>query len=140
MKVFVDTNVLLDLMCQREGFSRAADAIFERCVEGAFDIVVSSLTLINANYTARRYGYSRDELVNVFKRLLHYVSISSVDADVFVKALYSGRPDLEDAVQYYSAKSVGVDCIITRDKKGFAGIDIHVLTPVEFLELISQDV
>lgn len=140
MKVFVDTNVLLDLICQRDGFSKAADAIFEGCVEGTFEIVISSLTLINADYTAHRYGYSHGELVSVFKNLLRYVSISSVDADVFVKALYSGNPDLEDAVQYYSAKSFGCDCIITRDKKGFSSSDIPVYAPIGFLEFIGRSI
>ena len=52
MRVFVDTNVLLDMICQREGFKEDADTIFRYCIEDKLKIVMSALTLINANYTA----------------------------------------------------------------------------------------
>lgn len=73
MRVFVDTNVLLDMICQREGFKEDADTIFRYCIEDKLKIVMSALTLINANYTAHKYGYSWDELLEVLKRICGYV-------------------------------------------------------------------
>lgn len=136
MKVFVDTNVLLDLICQREGFSKDADAIFRYCVEGRLKVVMSALTLINANYTAHKYGYTWDELKEVLKRICGYIEISRIDSEVFMSALYSNSPDLEDALQYCSAKTSGVDYIVTRDVKGFTVSTITVLTPKEFLSIL----
>ena len=74
MRVFVDTNVLLDMICQREGFKEDADTIFRYCIEDKLKIVMSALTLINANYTAHKYGYSWDELLEVLKRLSDFYS------------------------------------------------------------------
>lgn len=128
MRVFVDTNVLLDMICQREGFKEDADTIFRYCIEDKLKIVMSALTLINANYTAHKYGYSWDELLEVLKRICGYVEISTIDDGIFMNALYSNSSDLEDAVQYYSAKMSGADYIITRDVKGFVNSTITVLT------------
>ena len=127
MRVFVDTNVLLDMICQREGFKEDADTIFRYCIEDKLKIVMSALTLINANYTAHKYGYSWDELLEVLKR---------IDDGIFMNALYSNSSDLEDAVQYYSAKMSGADYIITRDVKGFVNSTITVLTPKDFLSVL----
>lgn len=136
MRVFVDTNVLLDMICQREGFKEDADTIFRYCIEDKLKIVMSALTLINANYTAHKYGYSRDELLEVLKRICGYVEISTIDDGIFMNALYSNSSDLEDAVQYYSAKMSGADYIITRDVKGFVNSTITVLTPKDFLSVL----
>lgn len=133
MKVFVDTNVLLDLICQRQGFSDAADTLFEKGVEGKIQIVISVLTFINTNYTAHRYGYSWDELRMTLGKIAEYVEISEINSDTFHRALTSGMGDLEDAVQYFSALSSACDCIISRDKKGFLGAAMAVYSPAEFL-------
>ena len=133
MRVFVDTNVLLDMICQREGFKEDADTIFRYCIEDKLKIVMSALTLINANYTAHKYGYSWDELL---ERICGYVEISTIDDGIFMNALYSNSSDLEDAVQYYSAKMSGADYIITRDVKGFVNSTITVLTPKDFLSVL----
>lgn len=53
-----------------------------------------------------------------------------------MNALYSNSSDLEDAVQYYSAKMSGADYIITRDVKGFVNSTITVLTPKDFLSVL----
>ena len=136
MRVFVDTNVLLDMICQREGFKEDADTIFRYCIEDKLKIVMSALTLINANYTAHKYGYSWDELLEVLKRICGYVEISTIDDGIFMNALYSNSSDLEDAVQYYSAKMSGADYIITRDVKGFVNSTITVLTTKDFLSVL----
>ena len=107
MRVFVDTNVLLDMICQREGFKEDADTIFRYCIEDKLKIVMSALTLINANYTAHKYGYSWDELLEVLKRICGYVEISTIDDGIFMNALYSNSSDLEDAVHTTPQKCRG---------------------------------
>lgn len=139
MIVFVDTNVLLDLICQREGFQEDADHLFALCIEKKCEIAVSVLTLINTNYTAHKYGYSFDELADSFKALSKFIMISPIDAAIFLKALDSNPKDLEDAVQLFSAERISADFIVTRDKKGFAKSSIKVYNPKEFLAFYAAE-
>lgn len=67
---------------------------------------------------------------------MRLVEISTIDDGIFMNALYSNSSDLEDAVQYYSAKMSGADYIITRDVKGFVNSTITVLTPKDFLSVL----
>lgn len=136
MKAFIDTNVLLDLICHREGFEENAVAIFKLCIKGQIQLFVSTLTMINANFTAHRYGYPWGEIRKVLKEISAYVEIVAIDSMAFMKAVNSDMADLEDAVQYFSALEAGVDCIITRDLKGFEHSLIKVFSPNDFLNVI----
>ena len=60
-------------------------------------------------------------------------TISNVDASVLEQAASLEPYDYEDAVQYLSAQPYHPDIVITRDKKGFYGLDILVMTPAEFV-------
>jgi len=136
MKAFVDTNVLLDLICHRDGFEQDAISIFKLCVREQIRLSVSTLTMINANFTAHRYGYSWGEIKEVLKEISNYVEIVAMDSAAFMNAINSDMLDLEDAVQYFSALEAGVDCIITRDIKGYELSAIKVCTPRDFLDAI----
>ena len=57
MTVFVDTNILIDLLCERESFVQSARMLFAYGYSGRLTLVLSSLSLVNAVYIARKYGY-----------------------------------------------------------------------------------
>lgn len=134
MKAFVDTNVLLDLVCQREGFKDYANDIFRMCLQGQVHLAISVLTLINTNYTAQRYGFKEKDICSILSNIMPYIEITEMDGTMFVSALNSGSDDLEDALQYFSAKAANCDCIITRDKNGYKDFPILVYMPQAFLE------
>ena len=60
--------------------------------------------------------------------------VLDVDKSVLIAALHSGMPDFEDAVQAVAAKSVGIDMIVTRNKRDFRDAHVRAVSPQEFLE------
>lgn len=136
MKVFIDTNILLDFMCRREPFYNDVYNIFRKAAMNELDIVVSALTIVNTQYTAKKYGLSTSDISSAIKNLLTLISVSPIDGQMVEYAYSVDDKDKEDVLQYLSAKSVNVDYIISRDKKGFVNASISVLAPDEFVRNI----
>ena len=130
MKVFIDNNVLIDFLMRREPFCEAATKVFGMCEQGIVEGIVSSLSIVNAAYVLRKL-LPQEELYKKFSILLDYCHLSPISHGIVVRAIDEGKNDFEDAVQYQSAKEVGVDVILTRDKSGFQKSEIPVLTPAE---------
>jgi Predicted nucleic acid-binding protein, contains PIN domain len=132
-KLFLDTNVVLDLLGEREPFYDAAAKIATLADEGAIHIVVSALS-----YSTVFYILSRFESKTVVKeKLLKFKAISQVSAlteKVVDKSLISKFDDFEDALQYYCAMESGCSMLITCNGKDFKWADIPVLTPDEYLK------
>ena len=131
MTVFVDTNILIDLLCERESFVQSARMLFAYGYSGRLTLVLSSLSLVNAVYIARKYGY-----VDVRERLddiTEFVEVVDLRKEVAKRALTCEWMDYEDAVQYMSAIKENADCIVTRNKKDFRNSVIPVYTIDELM-------
>ena len=134
MTVFVDTNILIDLLCERESFVQSARMLFAYGYSGRLTLVLSSLSLVNAVYIARKYGY-----VDVRERLddiTEFVEVVDLRKEVAKRALTCEWKDYEDAVQYMSAIKENADCIVTRNKKDFWESVIPVYTIEELMSLM----
>ena len=134
MTVFVDTNILIDLLCERESFVQSARMLFAYGYSGRLTLVLSSLSLVNAVYIARKYGY-----VDVRERLddiTDFVEVVDLRKEVAKRALTCEWKDYEDAVQYMSAIKENADCIVTRNKKDFWKSVIPVYTIEELMSLM----
>lgn len=134
MKVFIDTNILVDLVCAREGYVEAAKEIFALGYEKKVLLVISPLSYINTFYIGRRYKYDAGRLINVLRKIESFTKTSDFDGLTIKQTLLSGWTDIEDASQYFSARDADVDIIVTRNAKDFKSSLITVLTPNEFHE------
>ena len=134
MKVFVDTNILLDLLCEREPFVQNARMLFAYGYAGRMSLVLSSLSLVNAVYISKKYGYidSRERLADITE----FVRVVDLHEDVVRGALACDWKDYEDGVQHMSAIKEKVDCIVTRNKKDFMQSIIPVYTIDELMSLM----
>jgi predicted nucleic acid-binding protein len=131
-RVFLDTNVVLDLMARREPFFADAKAIFDRSANGDFLILLSVLSFWNIFYLIRKQRgevKAKADLV-VLERLVHVVPAQVADLR---GGLASSIRDLEDAMQLQGAIAAAADIIVTRDPKGFKGAPIKVVQPDAFL-------
>lgn len=133
MKVFVDTNILLDFLCKREPFREDAEKLFLLGIRHKVDIILCGLSIVNTIYTSKKYGVTREQCVSSLKGLLTFCDISNIDKHTLQNALGSDWKDLEDAVQFFSVKGNDIDFIITRDKKGFSDSTIPVLDTSSFV-------
>lgn len=130
--VFVDTNIILDLLARRENFYPAAARLFSLAEKGDVHLCVSSLAYANLFYILRK-EHSSPGATTILKKLCKLVTILPVDSETVVSALDAGFTDFEDALQYQAAVKKGVACLITRNIKDFKRSAIEVCTAEEFL-------
>lgn len=132
MKVFLDTNIVIDLLDKRESFYIDAVKLFTLAYQKKITLFVSPMTYATASYLLRKHGKEgMRKLLNNFRQLSQ---ITTADERVVDAALASSFDDYEDALQYYSALTRNVDVIVTRNKKDFTSVSIPVLSPAELLK------
>lgn len=126
---FVDTNVLLDLLGQREPFGADAAQLLEAAVRKEVIVYVSGLSFSHIDYALRKTMPAAERLYKV-TRLASIVEIIPLDRPVIEAAFTLGFADFEDGLQYCAARAVpAIAAIVTRDPKGFAAGALPVLTP-----------
>ena len=132
-KIFLDTNVVIDLLDKREPFYKDAVEIFTLAYKKKVTLFVSPMTYATASYLLRKHGKEQIRLLLRNFRQLSKVTVTN--EQVVDNALASSFGDCEDALQYYSALKQKVDAIVTRNVADFTQASIPVLTPSEFLNL-----
>lgn len=66
--LFLDTNILVDLVCHREPFVQEAKRIFALAYIGRINIGICALSYVNTIYIAKKYGYKTDEIIDSLKK------------------------------------------------------------------------
>ena len=123
--VFVDTDIILDLLARREPFYLSAARFFARVERGEITACVSSLTFANLYYILRKAGSSA-MAVQTLKKFRQLVTVLPVDDRILAQALDSEFPDFEDAIQYYAALNKKISCLVTRNIKDYRKATIVV--------------
>jgi predicted nucleic acid-binding protein len=131
-KVFLDTNIIIDLLAQREPFYKDAQALFTLADQGQIELQISALSFANASYALSKYHQvaTAKKYLQQFKVL---VSILPLDDKTIELALASEFQDIEDGFQYFTALTHGAQVIITRNKKDFKAAQLPVLNASEYL-------
>lgn len=132
-KVFIDTNVLVDLLLERDPWADDAAVIFSMADRKEIELLCCSLSFSTAVYLMQRMKYSRKEIVTKLAIVKSLCTVTTVDGFVLDRVLQSDFPDLEDAMQHYSALAAGAEVIVTRNVKDYAAAGLPVMTPGEFL-------
>ena len=133
MKVFLDTNVLIDFIAHREGFYPAAANIVNLGIKGDVELYTTPLTYATCIFVARKVlGY--EGVVKAMQILDNYLHVTTMDETQCHHALFSQTPDFEDMLQFESAYAAGCDVIVTRNKKHFPQDAIQLLDSKEFFE------
>ena len=120
MKYFLDTNVLLDALLQRDPFAPASTAIWAAIEERKIEGFVAAHAVTTIFYLVRKHR-GNDAAWHAVSRLVSVFSIAAVDGLVIEKALAAAWPDFEDAVSAAAAERAGCDLIVTRDPRAFHG-------------------
>lgn len=131
--VFIDADVILDLILQRQPFFTDAARLFTRIQEGELTGSVSSLIFSNLFYVLRRL-LSKEQALEALRRLRLLVGVLPVDSDIVDRALASSFTDFEDAIQYYAATAGNMDAIITRNKRDYRLAQLPVFTAGEWFQ------
>jgi predicted nucleic acid-binding protein len=136
MNVFVDTNVLLDVLAKREPFYKDSATVWTLAEQGTIRGFVSALSFSNIYYIVRRLKDRRtaDRAMLLLRDTFTPVAC---DAQVLSQAMDARMKDFEDAIQYYSALRAEVAFLISRDPDHFPRSVVSVVTPAEFLSTRS---
>ena len=138
-RIFVDTNILVDLLADRKPFSNHATAIFKAAEDNKIMLYTSSHSIATTYYLLKKF-IDDNALREILLGLLEYVSVIPVDTDVLSKGLRSKQKDFEDAIQIYCASNIiEVDCIVTLNIKDFKGSEIPVMAPDELCSKLKLD-
>jgi len=132
-KIFLDTDVALDHLADRQPFAEYAHRLFALAETGELTVCVSSLSFSNLYYILRKLKGHADALALLGKLKL-LARVSAVTEAEINSALSSSFKDFEDAIQHFAAKAEGgVSAIVTRNKADYSASEIPVLSPDEFL-------
>ena len=140
-KLFIDTNVYLDYLMNRGKEWQQAENILELAENNRIEVFTSASCLLNLMYVMRSYKLANTEIVGHVNNILSYSKLANPDNTIFQTALSVGFPDLEDAVQYFTALHIkGIDYFITSNTKDYkkASMQLPVITPKQFMGLYNK--
>ncbi len=136
-KLFVDTNIVIDLLSIREPFYAESADLFSLADKKIIELNISSLTIANTNYILLRQIDSK-RAKEILRKLRLIVNILPLDDKIVGVALNDDSfNDFEDGLQYFTAIENNQDIIITRNLKDFKASKLPVMTARQFLEAFN---
>jgi len=137
-RLFVDTNIVMDLLTNRQPFYSYAAKLFTLADKGNPKLYVSSVCFNNINYLLSKQ-YNRTVSKKILIQFKVLVTVLAVDDKIINLALNSSFNDFEDAIQYFTAIENKIPVIITRDLKDFKEAAIPVMTAEVYLKGIGSN-
>lgn len=135
-KLFLDTNILLDLLARRVGFYEEAARLFLLAEEGKLSLSVSALSIVHTHYVLRKH-LPEQKTRGIIRDIRLLVSILPLDERLSDIALNSSIDDYEDAIQYHTAVDYKQELIISRNLKDFKNSKLPVMTAGQFIQSLK---
>jgi predicted nucleic acid-binding protein len=137
-KLLIDTNIVIDLLAEREPFYKSAAQLFSLADKQKLELSISSLSFANTNYVLSRQK-STLEVREILRRFRILVNVLPLNDKIIDLALNDNNfKDFEDGLQYYTAIENELDIIITRDLLDFKESRIPVMTADGYLVSIER--
>lgn len=134
-KVFVDTNIVIDLLARRKPYYEEAAILFSLADNKVIELSISSLTVANTSYTLF-HQLNSTKTKSILRKLRLIVNILPLDDKIVGLALNDETfTDFEDALQYFTAIENKQNIIITRNLKDFKNSKLPVMTAPQFIEI-----
>jgi predicted nucleic acid-binding protein len=136
-RILFDTNVVLDVLLDRQPYVEASSAAWAAIETGIAEGMLAAHAVTTIHYLVRK------EVGNVKARrivtaILRVFGVAAVDGAVVQEALQLPFSDFEDAVTAAAARLAGCECIVTRDPRGFRGSPVRSLTPEAVTPLLDK--
>ena len=133
MKILVDTNIILDVLCAREGFVEESSKVWKYCEINKIKGYISALSVPNIVYILRK-ELTPEKTQEIIKRIFLIFKVADLKADDLKKASLIKSNDYEDALQMVCANRIKADFIVTRNICDFNNSKILAIKPSELLE------
>lgn len=135
MKILIDTNIILDVLLEREPFLGDAAKIINKAEQKELDGYVTANSVTDVVYVVRK-KYSVEEIKSSMLNMLKIIKVISIDGSDIIKAFRSEFKDLEDALQSQCADKENIDYIITRNKKDFTNSKVPAISTENLITLL----
>jgi len=136
-KIYLDSDVLLDLLLDRDPFSDDIANIIEDSIIFGIQLYTSPISITNINYIIEKLE-TRNKADLKTKKILKIVKIENVGQEEIHQSSRSKFKDFEDGVQNFCAENSGHKIIITRNTKDYKESNLSILTPIEYLAKIKK--
>jgi len=135
VKILFDTNVVLDVMLDREPFSELATKLFSKVEKKELKGFLGATTITTIYYLASKVA-GKKKADQEISKLLSLFQIAPVNKSVLDEAIKSRFSDFEDSVLHEAAKQIGVHGIVTRNPKDFKKATLSIYSPEELYKII----
>lgn len=133
IRLFVDSDVILDLLTKREPHFEHAAKLFTLIDQQKVKAYTSPLIFANLHYLLKKLTSNTTALKSL-RKLKTLINILPVDERIIEQALNSEFNDFEDAIQYFTSVNNGINLLLTRNKVDYKKSKITISTPEEFLK------
>lgn len=130
-RIFVDTNILLDVLLEREGYYYDALKIWVSAENGDVEACIAAISLNNVHYVMRKLKSETTAMIAV-KILLRIFKVVPVDADILGLAVDFHDKDFEDDIQLQCALKAKCSQLFTRNPNHYDHSAIAVVPPSSF--------
>ena len=137
MKIYFDTDIIIDVLKRREPFYENSNMIFMLAVDGIIDGIVCTSAVADIYYLSRKQYDDTRTTTNIIFDILEIIKpVDTLVNDIFSAAELDFQ-EFEDAVIASIAQREKADYIITRDTKDFTNSPVQAITPDKFLANIK---
>lgn len=137
IRIFVDSDVILDLLTKREPHYLFAAQLFSLVEENKITAYTSPIVIANIYYILTKLT-NRTQSLKQIKKIMSFFKIAPVDEQIMKLAYDSGFNDFEDAIQYYAAKKYSIPIFVTRNKNDYNVKDISVCNAEEYMKMYGS--
>ena len=136
MKIFVDTNILLDVLAKRELFYENSAMVWSLVEEGIVEGYISAMSVNNVFYISKKLQ-DLEYAQGLVDKILKDFQIIELNYEILKLSRTIPSQDYEDLIQYFSAIKSGSKYLITRNPDDFPETGIEILEPAEFLQVFT---
>ena len=136
MKILFDTNVILDVLLDRDPFSEPASYLLSRVERSEINGFVCATTITTIYYLTAKILGPKAAIPHI-DSLLSLFEIAPVNRAVLENAMSTKFNDFEDAVLHEAARRAGVEYIVTRNVVDFRNSKLPVYEPMEFIKILE---
>lgn len=136
MKLLIDTNVILDMVFQRNGCDISMK-LFRKIRENGDSACITASSVTDLFYIIRKEIQDIEQTYVVMENIFKLVAVLAVTEKEIQDAFAQKWKDFEDCVQYMTGKNNGADYIITVNQKDYADASLPVRTPIAWIDEVD---
>lgn len=137
MRALVDTNIFLDVLLARKGFTTESQQVLDWFESQPGDGWIAWHTLANLYYVGCK-TCGRDKALTAIDEILGVFEVPPTATPEAHRARGLGMADYEDALQASAAIAARASCIVTRNTRDFRKSPVKAITPKEFLAAVAK--